>query len=493
MQARRSSWGRWSLHASTIALAIALAGASTAHAEPGAEAPKLPGPAVTHDVRFDVPDVKDLRLSNGIRVLFVERHDVPLFSVHVLSTVGAADAPPGVAELASRSAVSSAYHSYWMRTSHKFNLIGAKLSAYADHRMVGVSTHAMSTRLEDAIADLGEVARVQFPDGDIVRQARDEAIDALDRAESSSANYAARELLYPASHPYHYAETGTTGAIRALDAASLRTFWSRAFTAANVTITASGDVSVERLTKALEAAFGALPRGTVIPPSAPLAAPLDARKAIVLIDERGTSQARVSIVSLGVPRRDPDYDALSVATHLVDEMLDERVRKTYGSSYGVYASLEQERGTPPLWIHGSIENGGVGKAISTILGALTDVSQGHFSDDDLARARLSRFQQTARAFETSTSTADLLASSASLGLGVADLRAIPARTQAVTRERIHEVAAEHLDPARTRVVVVGDLRLLTPELEKAGLGPFEVRGGPPVPAKPAKAPPVAKR
>lgn len=466
----------------TLAVLAAVTIAAPGHAEPATDGP--PGPPVVTDIAVRIPAVREGRLKNGIRVLFVERHDLPLVSVRAVSTVGAADAPPGVAELASGTAVSSAYHAYWMRNLKRMNLIGASLSAYANHDSCGASVHTLGPSFEDAVMSLAEVVRVDFPDGDIIREARQQTIDRLEVAMTQSANYAARELAYPASHPYHYLEGGTAAAIRALEAPALRSFWSRAFSAANVTLTAAGDVSFERLMAGLDRAFGALPAGTRVPLSAPLAEPLGERRGLVLLHDPGATQARLTVIGLGVPYGHPDRLALSFAMGALDGRLHDRIRERYGSSYGVDATLESDRGTAPLWIYGSIENGAVATAIQTTLDTLAELRAKPVSKTSFEHRRMLWTSHLGRSFENSSDTSAELAGLAAFGLPFDYTQTLMQRVRALSPDDLFRAATRYLDPAHMRIVVVGDATVVGPELEKAGLGPIETRNG-----SPPKAPP----
>jgi len=52
------------------------------------------------------------------------------------------------------------------------------------------------------------------------------------------------------------------------------------------------------------------------------------------------------------------------------------------------------------------------------------------------------------------------------------------RVRALTPDTVLAAAKKYVDPSRMRIVVVGDATIVGPELEKAGLGPIEVRNGP---------------
>ena len=453
----------------------ALSSQLIAHAD-GA-APALPGPKVHNEVAVHLPTVREARLKNGIRVLFAERHDLPIVAVRVVSTVGAADAPPGVAELAASTAVDSAYRSYWRRNQKRLNLTGARLAAYADYNGTSVSVRALTPQLEDAVASLSEVVRVQFPDGDLVRQARQQAIDALEEAMKKSANYAARELVYPATHPYHYLEMGTAAAIRALEPEPLRAYWGRAFAAANVTVVASGHIEMDRLVAGLERTLGDLPVGVAVPPSAPMAEPLGERRGLVLLHQPGATQAQLTVIGLGVPYTHPDRRALHVALVQLGRALHDRIRERYGSSYGVDAAPEADRGTAPLWVYGSIENGQVATALRTVLDTISELrDKGLPADFEASRAVY--LGDIAGAFENASETAANLGGLARFGLPIDESARALERVRALTPDTVLAAAKKYVDPSRMRIVVVGDATIVGPELEKAGLGPIEVRNGP---------------
>lgn len=469
---------RW---AASLAVLAALAAQAPAHAD--ATTGTLPGPKVQNQFAVHLPAVRETHLKNGIRVLFAERHDLPIVAVRVVSTVGAADAPPGVAELAASTAVDSAYRSYWRRNLKRMNLTGARLAASSDYNGTTVTARTLAPQFEDAVLSLSEVVRVQFPDADLVRQARKQSIDALEAAMKVSANYAARELVYPASHPYHYLERGTAAAIRALEPEPLRAHWARAFTAANVTVVASGAIEFERLTAGLERALGDLPAGAAIPPSAPLAEPLGERHGIVLLHEATATQAQLTVVGLGVPYTHSDRRALRLALTQLGRELHDRIRERYGSSYGVDATLEAARGTAPLWVYGSVENGQVATALRTVLDTITELREKGLPGDFEA-SRAVYLGDIASTFENASESASNLAGLARFGLPVDDNARALEQVRALTPDAVREAANKYIDPVHMRVVVVGDAAVVGPELEKAGLGPIEIRNGPPPKASP---------
>lgn len=458
-----------------VAALAALATVSATASRSFADEASPVGPAIHNEIRFAPPAIKEAKLSNGIRVLFVERHEIPLFSAYVTSTIGAADGPTGVASVAARTAIDAATRTHWATTDKRFNLIGAKIWANADYRMTSVGTRALVPNLEEALSQLAELVTVTFNDADIVRVNRDGAVDDLEAADRASAIRAARQLIFPEGHPYHSGSAGTASALRAIEPDALRAFWSRAFTASNMTITLSGDVPFDRVMKALERAFGGLPKGERVPPSSPAAVQSAPHPGVLLIDRPGTTQARLAIVAEAPSRHAPDFTSLVLAASQVNGLVRERIRGAHGTSYGVSASVSAERGPGLFSVQGSVENGSVGVAVGDILKSISDVRDQTLTAEALNHVRMVSFDWLARSYETSGETASLLASQSALGLSNEDIANSAQRYEAVTPESLQKVAKERLAAGQLRVVVVGDAKVLKADLEAHNLGPVEVR------------------
>ncbi len=144
--------------------------------------------------------------------------------------------------------------------------------------------------------------------------------------------------------PYGHPTVGTVAGIESLTLQDVRDFVARAFTRANLTLGATGDlppVFIERL----QAALGRLPEGSRL-----VAGPIEERSSTGMDVEIIEKETRATAISLGrriaVTRAHPDFAALWLARAYLGEhrasngRLYQRIRELRGMNYGDYAYIE---------------------------------------------------------------------------------------------------------------------------------------------------------
>ena len=138
-----------------LSLLVCAAGLSQA---PDRSKPPAPGPPA----KLDLPAIQKLALSNGIPVLFIERHRVPLVQVSVVVKAGAAADPRGKAGLANLTAEMldrGAGGRSALELSDAVDHLGADLSAGAGWDQTLVGLNVPSPRLGEALPLLADVVR----------------------------------------------------------------------------------------------------------------------------------------------------------------------------------------------------------------------------------------------------------------------------------------------------------------------------------------------
>src|SRR5688572_22050215 len=65
-----------------------------------ADAFRKAAPAPGPEIVYTPPKIEEAKLPNGVRVLVVERHELPIVSVEINTKRGADQAPPGVGSFA---------------------------------------------------------------------------------------------------------------------------------------------------------------------------------------------------------------------------------------------------------------------------------------------------------------------------------------------------------------------------------------------------------
>lgn len=257
------------------------------------------------------PPIRTFRLSNGIRVLFVEQHALGLLSVAV--TVKAGARALGASDLAIRT--------MWYGTSSRsYDQVritcDAELAqswAWSAAGMMSVGIVAPSDQPDAAIALLGDVAMSpSFPAPMVQRELAAE-IHKRAPGEEAPATTAARVLpmaLFGWKHPDDEDWALRSEDVSALSRADVVSAYEHSFDPSVATILAAGDSTEEALRPMLERVFGpwrSLGRHLVAPRARSTVATASPR--FVFVDRPGSPQAFVLFGGAGPAAWSSDWEA----------------------------------------------------------------------------------------------------------------------------------------------------------------------------------------
>jgi len=430
-----------------------------------------------------LPVVEETRFSNGVRVLTVERHGLPVASVGLVVGRGALAAPPSVASLAAEMLFADTSMHEGLALRQLLAEMGAHWDRSASHDGVSIDATLPATNVNAALPVLVEVLRASTFPADQIDLARSRVDVRIAHQASDPTSAAAQELdawLYPAGHRYRVSVDGDAGSLRRAGSQDLLEFWHRCAIPALTTVIVAGDLDraavVTRLHGLLDDWAGApvdtapLPRIDATP---------NAR--VVLLDHSGDSQAVVRLGWLVPDRGDPDIPMLrTLATALGHDatgrlgVLHRSLRIERGETYGVQSFVWPRPGASEFVVTTSIERDRLVDALRELFSAIERVRSRPLDEHELPAARSLSDMLTWRSLETSHDLVNALTTVAvynePLGAFYDRLRAL-----SVSAETLRTVAKRYLVPESRVIVVVGDARYVRPALAEVGLTGVPVR------------------
>jgi zinc protease len=419
-------------------------------------------------------------LPNGVRVLLLEDHRMPAFSLGVVVTRGAGVETPDQAGLA-------AYTTELMergagaRTALELagvvDALGASLEAVAGWDSMTVQVSGLSEDLavlEGVLADA--VLRPRF-DADEAERVRAEHLAALRQAADDPTTllgWAFARTLYD-GHRYGLPEDGTPETVQRFGPKDARAFHRRLFVPGAAIVFASGDFEPAPLLERIRATYGAWqgpPPADVGPP--PLEPP---RRRVVIVDRPDLGQAQIGVGHGGIARTDERRLPVQLLNSALGgggftSRLMSRIRAEAGLTYGVSSQFVQRHRAGPFAVFTFTRVPKTGEVVTLILDELERVRREPPSGEEVARVQSQRAGQFALALETSAEVAAALVELDVYGLPRDTLDTYRGRVRAVTVDEIAAVARELVDPARASIVAVGPAEQLRPQLEP--FGPVEV-------------------
>ena len=261
-----------------------------------------------------------------------------------------------------------------------------------------------------------------------------------------------------AEHPYAQRADGTEEAVRAITPADLKEWAGGRFARDNLIVGASGDVSADEIARLVDIALAGLP-AVAAPDSVPEAAFPSAGATHVI-----RMPLMQSVVMFGLPglkRNDADFYAAYVMNYILGgggftSRLYQEVREKRGLAYSVYSYLVPLEHAG-LYIGGvATRNDGVAEALDIIRAEIARLAENSVSAEELSAAKQYLTGAFPLRLDTGSKVAGILVQMQFEALGIDYLERRNGYMEAVTLDDIGRVAERLLDPARMRIVVVGD-------------------------------------
>ncbi|MFL6209754.1 MAG: M16 family metallopeptidase [Pyrinomonadaceae bacterium] len=434
----------------------------------------LPKPQA--DPMLHMPLLERRKLSNGLEVLIVQHHELPVVNMNLVIKSGGATDPVGSAGLASITAdlldegtkTRSA-----LEISDALTSIGSRVSTRADWDASTAELLTLTRHLDRALDiyadivtnpafDATEFGRVRARRLASLQQQRDDA--------NAIANVVYASLLYGREHPYGHPLGGNEQTLTALSEVDVRRFYETYYRPNNAALVVVGDVTPATILPKLERAFAGWKRGDV-PAAVDVNAQAPARdhSTLYIVDKPGAAQSVIQIGQVGVARSTPDYFPLIVMNSMLGGAFVSRInlnlREDKGYTYGARSSFDYRRGAGPFTASAGVFTNVTKESVAEFMKELRGIrGEIPVTDKELTYFKQSLVRGFPRGFETPEQIAARLSDVVLYGLPDDYFNHYTARISAVTRADIERVATRYLDPGRMAILVVGDRKVIEPGL-----------------------------
>jgi len=459
----------------TTALCLIAAAATVPAAaqQPDRSAPPKLGPPPT----LTLPPIQEFELGNGLHVMLLEKHQVPVVQVNVLVGVGTANDPAdriGLASMTADMLDEGAGSLDALGLADAVDFLGARLSTRAGTSTTSASLYVAVDKLGEALPLLADVLlRPTFPEEELARK-RASRLTALLQAfdePNMLASVLFEHALY-GDHPYGNSPLGTAESIRALSVGDLERFHDAYFTANNATVIVAGDVTRDALVPLLERAFGEWAAGDVPSTTLP-AVPAVGRREVLLVDKPGAAQSVILIGRIAAPRLTDDYYALQVLNTILGgsftSRLNQNLREDKGWTYGARSSFGYEELAGPFLASSAVQTDVTDKALAEFFKEFDAIRQ-PVPAVELDRAKNYEALGFPGAFQSVRGIASNLGEIAEYDLPRDYFDSYVERILAVSQRDVQQAARKYVTPDRFVVVVVGDRAKIEAGIRALNLG-----------------------
>jgi zinc protease len=439
----------------TLTLAFLVAFSAIAQVTP-------PAPAAPRDPKLPQPVEKTL--ANGLRVIVVPKHDIPLVAARLMIKTGAAADPAGRDGLAALTATVLTQGTKG-RTAEQIargvEALGATLEANALWDASSIDVSVMASNLAKTMEFVGDVARNATFAKDEFERERAQAIDALQvelQQPRSLAQVVASRLIFGEA-PYGHNLGGTPSSLEKITRADLVKFHAAHYRPDNAVLVLAGDVKADDAFTLAQNAFGTWKRGTAKAATAAKTAAAT-KPRVIVVDMPDAGQAGVVVGRQGIRRGDPAYMQAIVANSILgggySSRLNQEIRIKRGLSYGAGSSFEPRIDVGPFTARTETKNESAAEVVGVMLGEMSRLSAADVPENELTPRKAVLIGNFARSLESTSGIVDRISGLALYGLPLAEINRYVSGVQAVTAADVRKFAGSSLGGKDVNIVVVGD-------------------------------------
>jgi zinc protease len=430
-----------------------------------------------------MPPIVMRQLANGLKIIIVEQHELPLADVFLqIRTGGEADpaGKPGLAALTSNMLMEGTASRSALQIDDQQAYLGVRINAGSAWEQSTVSLHVPTGQLDSATTLLADIVLhpvFSATDLERVRKTRLTALQQKRDRGPTIADLAYAAALYGSDHPYSRPLAGTEASVSALTRDDLVKFHSTFYRPNNATLLVVGDVTPDDMERRGQALFGSWARGDISSVTV-ASAPGASVTTLILVDKPGAAQSSFRLGGIGASRSTKDFFALQVMNTLLGgsfaSRLMENLREKHGYTYGVSSSFSYRGSAGPFTASADVVTAKTDSALVEFMHELKSIRDTVFIEE-LERAKQFLQLSLPRGFETTRGIASQLLPLVMYDIPLDFYNSAVQRIGAVTQADVQRVARQYIDPNKLTIVIVGDRKVIEPALRTLNPGNIVVR------------------
>jgi zinc protease len=443
---------------------------------------RRPPPGVPREYHF--PAFRRDVARNGMTVIRADLPGRPLLTAQLLFDGGAAEEPPekaGVTVLAARALTEGTRRRDAIELVEASERLGAELHAEAGWEALAASVEVPRSRFGQALGLLAEmVLEPSFPEPEVERL-RAERLNDLMQARADPRRRIERvftETIYHAGSPYSRPLAGTESTVPSVDRESVVARHARLLDPARATFIVAGDLRDLDVLGLIDEHLGPWTAEQVVDRPALDDRPHPDGSRVVVVDRPDSPQSELRVGHVGLPRRVPDFHAVSVLSAILGGLFNSRLqrllREQRGYTYGVHSGFDMRRGAGPFAVRTAVETDATVPAIRDTLAELDRIRAEPVERAELDEARDYLVGVFPLRFEAAPQVVAAITSLVTHGLPDDELDRYRPSIAAVDAASVLDAARRHIRPSEASIVVIGDARRFEAELRDADVGPLSI-------------------
>lgn len=436
-------------------------------------AERIAVPAPGAPVSPTIPKAVETRLANGMRVIVVEKRDLPIVTATVVAPAGGskdADGKAGTAALAASLLTKGTTTRSAEQIAEQIESLGGSIGGGADWDAAFATVTVKADQVEPALTVLADVARNPAFAQEEIDRARKQTVDGvtvqLTDPAALSGIVASRAVF--GNRAYGNMLSGSPTSLPRITRDDVTGAYTRSWSPNQSALVIVGDIAGKDATALATKLFGDWKQGDVIVSTGPHI--VRAQPRVIVVDLPEAGQAGVVVARPGIARSDKDFYAAQVANATLGvgftSRLNREIRIKRGLAYGAGSSVDARRAPGIVTASTQTKNPSAPEVVKLIAEEMTKLGAAPVPPAELESRKAVLVGSFGRRIERTDGIAGALADYVADGVPLDTLQSYIPSIQGVDPAAVQAAAKKVLDPSGASIVVVGDAKAFVDELRR---------------------------
>ncbi len=469
---------------SAIAIFVTAAAAALAQAPAAAPQTSMKGvvrknlaPVSTEVLRVKLPRPVERTLKNGVKVLVIENHRVPLVSMQLVVPASSLNDPaglPGVAQATAELMKSGTKTRTSREIVEQVSELGGALNVFSDFSSrTSLSASALTENFDQVLAVAADVLlNPTFPQDELDKWKK-RALAGIQQRRSNPGLLGQErffEALYAGDPRANFAPKPEP--IAKLSREDLVAFHKANFVPSGSILGVTGDAKPDEIVAKLDKALAGWTGGPPKSPDVTAPKPPIGDKRVYLVNRPASVQTYLILGNHAIDRLSPDFIPVQVLNRVLGSGPSSRlfiiIREEKGFTYGVYSSFRATKYLDQFMASSSVRTDVTGPALDEFLKEFRRIREEAVPSEELENAKRAIVAGFALSIENQNGVLGQILHLYENGLPADYWDTYPEKVMAVTAADVQRVARKYVPLENLQVVAVGDGAKIRELLKKYG-------------------------
>jgi len=433
-------------------------------------------PSSSGSINFTPPGFHKFNLSNGLKLFFIEKNDLPIVRINFLVNSGSRfdNDNKGLSNLLTMCIDEGAGKFNALQLADEFEMLGANFGVSCNNDTSIISLQVLTENFPSALTLIGDVIMAPHFTEEEFNREKHKVLVKLNQSKAEPdyiADVSFEHFLFGNDSPYSYPILGTEQTVQKIQNDSIKNVYKKKFVQQNSTIVVVGSITQDSLQKEFDQVFGEW-KGTALAEDQVIIQKKSSRK-LFIVNKPDAVQTEIRTGHLSSKRNETDFFHKQIINMILGGQFSSRLnlnlREKNGYTYGIHSRFNYLKEAGYFAVSTSVDLTNTANALREIYYEIEKINEG-ISQDEMTFAQSSLTKKYPSNFETFRQIAANISAKVIHNLSDDYFEKYVNKVNSLKLNDVNSVAASSINSDQLISVLVGDARKISQQINENEFG-----------------------